>query len=551
MKKFLAILLLVCACGSSTDNNATNNADNNQNGKDDSSGEDSTMCVGVRGNGARIFAHFGALARIHEEYGPIDGIAGGSSASITGFLVESIYMNPALTTCGDETCSDEVIGVRVALMLKSISGYLEVLSQTDEAVALMQLKGVADIIASEQATIDQLLLDEDFEGARQAVITVLENEEIVSLVNPEIVALLQTSENPEFHVADIWGAVSSFGSFSTDSDLILLRPGLISFESFANKVGRIGTFYAAMGPDNLAAWDAWFEACGEASAGKFWPELEGVQATEGLTCQDMFRGMVDEWRTEYLADEASQPTRLDDPVGLGLTALISTSVITGDSVQAFADARNAYLQGAPISLDVNFDDVQFGYWGQPSDLETVGNNDEGYADLKTEKFMGLGSGPWREALSLSPAEPGLTRALEIDDQNVSAGGWSDLAPTTVLKNVGCDNVILVTREGEVQGGFGPSVAALLGMDADDDDALYNLDGESSINTSLSAADGVWCTNWDGVTNTDFAGAFLDAYTAPFETSAERFTEGDNVYDGAVESVNKPACSPGVAASAAQ
>ncbi len=547
MKSKLIILLTALAwgCGTTADPESNNTVDEGaNNGKGDITAKQTTLCVGVRGNGERIFSHFGALARIHETYGPIDAIAGGSSASITSFLTESIYMNPALWDCNGETCSDEMVGKRAALMLKSVMGYLEILSQTDEAAALFQLKGIVALIQSNEASIDELLLDEKFEDARTQVLALLQNEEITALINPEIIDVLTNSKTPQFHTQDIWGALKGFGSFSVDSDLILIRPSVISFQTVAQKMGRIGTFYAAMGPDNLQKWDTFLNECAEPSAGKSWSELETLSAGEA-SCTTHFRTMAGEWRAAYLADEANQPSRLDDQVGSGLAALVSTSVITGDSVAAFNEARAAYLNGAPISLDVDFNDVKFGYWGQSSDLETVAKNGQEYTDLKTEKFLALGAGSWRTALSLSPAEPGLSRALEISDTMISAGGWSDLAPSTVLKNLNCDEVILVTREGEVQGGFGPSVASLLGMDDDVDNQLYDLDGDSAVKTSLNAADGVWCTNWDGVESGNFAAHFADAYNAPFEAKSDFLAKG--TYSGAVESANKAACTAGVAA----
>lgn len=240
------------------------------NGKGDDITKLTTLCVGVRGNGERIFSHFGALARIHETYGPIDAIAGGSSASITSFLTDSIYANPSLWECKGQSCSEEMIGKRASLMLKSITGYLEVLSQTDEAAALFQLKGMVELIQKDEASIDQLLLDENFEEARTQIIGLLKNEEITSIINPEIIGLLQTTKTPQFHVLDIWSALKDFGSFKVDSDLLLIRPSVISFKTVAKKVGRIGTFYAAMGPENLKDWDTFLNECAEPSTGKTW-----------------------------------------------------------------------------------------------------------------------------------------------------------------------------------------------------------------------------------------------------------------------------------------
>ncbi len=548
MKSKLLILLALLAfgCGTSDSENNANNDKNNSanNGKGDNIGGDNeSLCVGVRGNGDRIFSHFGALAKIHETYGPIDAIAGGSSASITSFITESIYMNPTLLDCGGEPCSSEVVGNRVALMLKSVSGYLEILGQTDEAVALFQIKAIVDLIQKNKAAIDELILGDKFSEARTQLLTIFESEELRSLINPELVALLQTAS--PFHTKDIWDSVKAFGSFKVDSDLILIRPGVISFEAVAEKVGRIGTFYAAMGPDNLAKWDTFLNECAEPSVGKTWNELDGTNKTN---CTSYFREMATEWRTAYIADEANLPTRLDDKVGTALSAIISTSVITGESVAEFQKARTAYNNAAPIMLDVDFDDVKFGYFGPKTDLATIGENTEGFSDLKTDKFLDLGHASWRTALAFSPAEPGLSRALEMNDVTmVSAGGWSDLAPTTILKNLKCDQVILVTREGEVQGGFGPSVAGLLGMDSDTDNRLYDLDGDSSIKTSLNAADGVWCTNWDSVPSGNFAGHFADGYNAPLEAKSEFIKAAG--YAKAVDSVNRSACTPGVAAPA--
>src|SRR5574338_1035238 len=72
---------------------------------DDDENADRRVCAAVRGNGQLIFAHFASLARITEHYGPLWGSAGGSSGSITQFLLESIQMNPAVASCGEYECT--------------------------------------------------------------------------------------------------------------------------------------------------------------------------------------------------------------------------------------------------------------------------------------------------------------------------------------------------------------------------------------------------------------------------------------------------------------
>jgi hypothetical protein len=132
--------------------------------------------------------------------------------------------------------------------------------------------------------------------------------------------------------------------------------------------------------------------------------------------------------------------------------------------------------------------------------------------------MALGSGPWRTALSMSPAEPGLASALPIAPGLVSAGGWPDLHPVQALRNIGCERVVYVTRRGE-DSAFGRGVAKLLGATPRDDAALYDLDDpKSGFSVALSQADGVWCTDWDHVEGAEALGH--DGYTAPLLLSGD-------------------------------
>src|SRR5690349_6860427 len=89
------------------------------------------LCVALRGNGNYIITHFASLARLIENYGIIDGMAGGSSSTITMFTYESILKNPTLRTCGDQACSAEETAARAALLLKSLREYGQTVGSTD------------------------------------------------------------------------------------------------------------------------------------------------------------------------------------------------------------------------------------------------------------------------------------------------------------------------------------------------------------------------------------------------------------------------------------
>jgi hypothetical protein len=171
-----------------------------------------------------------------------------------------------------------------------------------------------------------------------------------------------------------------------------------------------------------------------------------------------------------------------------------------------------------------------------------------YDDKKTAKFESLGEATWRTALSYSPAEPGLARFLEIDDNTISAGGWSDLHPVLVLKNMGCQNVIYVNRKHVSETEFVLGLTQKFGATAADHAALYDLDTpqnqpESSYKKSIRAADAVWCTNWNAFSTEQISEISADAFNAPMEVRSKFFKKAKNPYINAKDNVNLRSCSP--------
>jgi hypothetical protein len=510
---------------------------------DDPNADERSVCAAIRGNGQLVFAHFASLARIVEHYGPLHGAAGGSSASITIFLTESIQSHPAVTDCAGATCSPREQANRIALLFKSLQGYAVALTGTPEALAVQHL---APLAARVQEAGIASLAETDIEAARDALLELLQSEDLRDLVNQEVLDVLLHSPDPEFHVRDIVGALTSFGDFRSDDPAILVRPGVLDFEAFAEKIGRIGSFYAGEGPLDDAAMQAFMTDCAEAGRGLDWLELASLPTEHG-TCGEAFTAVLTDWREGWLTNEGDYPSRIDDRVGQRLPALVSTSVLQDGAAAVFEQARADYLEARPFSFDgIDFADVRFGYWGDQGDLDRVAANPRGYDDAKTAKLLTLGQVTWREALSFSPAEPGLARALELDEQLVSAGGWSDLHPVFVLKNLGCDEVIYVTRRGP-ESGFATGVATLLGMQPEDHELLYDLDAPSSYTRSIEEADAVWCTDWNSLQGTDIVGVYAHAYNAPLESTSAFFAAADDAYPGLVERTGHPGCTLAVAA----
>ncbi|MFK8016892.1 MAG: hypothetical protein AB8G17_15805 [Gammaproteobacteria bacterium] len=491
------------------------------------------ICVGVRGNGPRLWAHYSSIARLVEAFGPVGGAAGGSSGSISVFLIESINANPLLRQCDGRRCTQREFQARMALLFKSLEGL-----QTAGLIA--DVLAVLDLVAAISAGDIQGLLDGDepLEGV-EALLDILQDADLQSIINPELLTLLQQSPDPVFHANDIVAGLQASLSFQVNDALPLVRPGPINFAAFANIVGRLGSFYAGYGPQQSALTQTFLEACALPGRGLSWPELSSLPAGDA-TCATLFADLFDTFLGAF--DPDADDNRLDDPIGLYLPSLVTTSVLEGDAVDAFAQAKASYFAAQPVTLDVNFDDVKFGYWGSSADLETVTTNLNDFDDPKSARFSSLGESPWRDIISVSPAEPGLSRALELPDGRVSAGGWSDPVPAQVLGALECDRVILVNRRDGI-GGFTTGVATQLGASEQDLADQFDLtDPASGFATSLSTADGVWCTDWDAPDTFDVAGLFNEGWIAPLETADPKLLTYPNSGTG----LGIAGCTPGVA-----
>jgi hypothetical protein len=499
------------------------------------------LCAAVRGNGELISAHFASLARIVEHYGPIDAASGGSSASITSFLTDRMQSNPAITNCKGATCDESEQNARTGLLIKSFPGYLQHLTTTEEAAALGQL---APFVTRVQDEGIASLLDEDADQGVAALLNLLEQDDLKDLINPEVLGLLRNSPNPEMHARDILEGVQKLGAFSADTDRIFIRPGVLNFEAVSDKFGRVADFYSGNGPSNMTSMADFMDSCATPGLGKSWFEVAALPAGAS-TCGGLLDTMIGEYREALAGSPGSFKSRLDETVGGNMRALISTSVLSGSTAESFKQARADYTSAQEYTFTPKFDEVSFGYWGQKSDLETLSRNENGYDDLKTAKFTSLGETTWRTALSYSPAEPGLARGLELPDGRISTGGWSDLHPVLALRNLGCEQVVYVTRTGD-ESGFATGVAQLLGMSDDQSKELYDLDSDSSFALSLHETDATWCTNWNEQSGTDLVGISADSYNAPMESTSPFFTDGVSTYPNLSAATDKRGCTPGAA-----
>lgn len=515
-----------------------------------------SLCAAMRGNGHYIITHFASLARILEHYGVVDGMAGGSSGTVSTYVYESMLKNPATRTCGKGDCSDVARATRIALLSKSLQGYIDTVGDGEEAVAVKSLAGtVAKLKADVDARGIGALVTTDAARAASELLTVLEQRDLTSLVNPESLAMLRDTEHLEYNVKEVYESVRTLGAFSVDNNRLFFRPGAIGFDAVADKLGRVGDFYAGYGPADGAGTQAFLDGCADAGRGKPWSEVKDLHVGQ-TTCGEMFGHLLREYRAKLPAAEGTFRHRVDEEVGAyaPLATLLSTSVLVGESVSQYEEARRAYLSGAHpqgenIPFAPSFEDIKFGYWGSAKTLATVDEARPRNGDAKAAKFHSLGQATWRHVLSLSPAEPGLSRFREIGDGTYSAGGWSDLAPVQVLKYMGCKRVVYVQREGD-ESPFATKIAKHLGMDETAWKEIFDLgNADSGYSRAVAAADAVWCTNWNSFGDLEVDAMARDAYAPPMEVRAASFREGTPAYPKLSDSTGKVGCTPGVSGGA--
>ena len=451
--------------------------------------QEGSYCAAIRGNGELMPAHWGSMAKLVERYGVPSAMAGGSSASITMFLIESISMNKLVK---NET--------ERALLIKSIEGYFETMTATEEGKALMSLMadkealillGKKLIATGGKPTGNTLLELMAFQQKHLEDLKVTMNSsDLKSIINPEMLKYIdktmkmmesykkeenaKTEGQVAYRYNQIQHAFNNFGKFNTLTDKTLFfRPGLISFEKVADLFGRMGNFYAgfSLGLDNQvkASVDGlmtnFLRYCSQDSKGKSWQEIAAAKPQ----CRMMLGKAVLDYREEFknqINAKVKLPLRITNNIGSSLATFPTTSIIVGKGVDAYKTAYKEYNK----TFDPTFGDrfkvkpaqYRFGYWGNESELNIIKQNlrsKNGFIDgrgveinlskdKKSQKFTSLGNASWFKALSTSPAEPGLARILPLKGTRLlSAGGWNDLHPTLVLRAVGCKNIIYVTRRG--------------------------------------------------------------------------------------------------------
>lgn len=507
--------------------------------------------MAIRGNGELMPAHWGAISQVVQKKGYPSALAGGSSASITLFLMESLAINPM-----------NLNDTQKSLMVKSFQGYFEALSQTEEGKAIAALLGDKKFMAklahiwrlieqgSGPGSYDQARLLREFRRQLPAIMTLLNSKDLKDIINPEFksyvaqtLAMSQQNDPQQagqllFRKKEIEKAIKEFGRFNAVTDnTLFFRPGLVNFKAIALILGQMGDFYAGVKLSHPGAQAAvekdtrdFINLCAPGSEKLTWAQIVRSKPA----CRQLLGRAV--LTRRKAAQEIGQASlRIQEMAGSHLLTLPATSALKGEAVQRYREFKSRYLRNSSMNFGSQFrisqKDLRFAYWGKTSELNKIGaqlkrdpisKNDE-----KSKKFYALGDATWYDIISTSPAEPGLSNFIDISENTISAGGWSDLHPTLALKASGCQDIVYITRKGG-ESMFSQDVMERL-TDIDGFDwadwinlspaqkyakrkrgnprdvgpyaslwsKLYNsANPKSSLRTSMRAATSTVCTDWD-------------------------------------------------------
>ena len=490
----MIVLSLIAGCKRSLNENLVQSESSSADGA-------GLVCAAIRGNGELIWGHFGSLASLLEKQGMIDGVAGGSSGSISSFLFESIMINPALKEgCASTPCAPQEAAKRAALLLKTIYYWLDVARDSKEGRALNHLYVIATALKDFNASDLTSLSVDTIRQSITSLVEVLGSETLRDLINDDFIQFVkdpaifsQTDTSSiqmlKFRASEAQKAVQQFGKFDASTADIFFRPGLVNFRAVGTLIGHIADFYAGYSPHVAPLWAGLFKECVDTSVGKLpWEVLQG-------SCSQRFKEMVD----LYMAHVSELSVhRVDEAVGSHLHVLAATAVLVNGQDRLNA-AWERYREGKSLDLQLSADDFKIGYASTAAVLAKAASVASTQQDLKSAMFTSLGAMKWADVLAVSPAEPGLTNVQKFTDGSsrtlYSFGGWGDLSPVQILKASGCGKVIYVTRQGE-ESPFAQQVATQAGFGAMLEKLFSATNSASSYYQAMHQADAIYCTNWN-------------------------------------------------------
>lgn len=516
----------------------------------------SAPCFAIRGNGELMPSHWAALSHAIEVYGVPQAIAGGSSGSLSAFLLDSILINPVYKKLESSSRSEDQT-ITASYLLKTIQLIFENTANNPKFSTLIKMLSNLQSAPTQLGFTPELMnWIKNYSGNLSATDAKNLEDALKQVKNSEVffgpgvekaftsVVAFNQNKSPnalndlKLQLSILKKTASVLGKFDAEHDpALLLRPGIINFNGLAKVFGKVANFLSLRkaSPSFIKQFESHISLCAKESSKLSMNEFR--KTSDGMKCIEDFNSLFNRYYNEVTLNTNEE--RYNDPISgnQNFTSIITTAVATGSSSKIISESQKQYLltgdDQIAEKLKINESEIKFGYWGSPSKLEQIKNTFSKSqtswttAD-KSKRFISLGDTKWITALSRSPAEPGLSSFLPLSDESsetrLSLGGWSDLHPILVLKAMGCKNTVYITRSGG-DSPFSQGVAKRLfnfddksvpwsklrptdpksqeenSKGVPDDGSLwskmYNLGNpNSSFSQSLLNASAVVCTNWN-------------------------------------------------------
>lgn len=462
--------------------------------------------VTIRGNGQKMPGSMYGLAQLYERFGFIDAKQGSSSGSVITFFDDSIAKNPSVFWKGDERLGPKDLGLRFSLLLKSLTGYAEYLSETSEGQAVWgiehsvqqlkqaiedgHIKGMLGAVKIPLFHFPKLL------KAGKDLGTILKNSDLRELLGDEYMAQLGVTwpGRMQRRLGRMMSAAKP--SIQAGNADMMFRPGILDIEQFIRLLDRPATFLAT------ADFSEFLETFAERAEGKTWPEIKQLTAPDGRTAEDMLNALIAEVRPKVIEEGMS---RLDDKVGDVLPVMVSTSAFvdeSGDMVDRFKQTKKDYLAGKeydPSSWKPEVGKFRIGYIGHPREVKrSVAYQKNNFSDAKSQLAYDIGQLSWADTLKASISEPGLAPAHAINDRVITNGGHLNNAGVRATRGMGAQHVFYVTR----QGGESSFAQNVLKTQYDFDPALvdeiHGTDPGEGSALDMADADAAVVANWDNI-----------------------------------------------------
>ena len=436
----------------------------------------------LTGNGEALVEHGPMISKIVDKMGMPCSMAGGSSASASIFMLDSLAGNKELNLISNEDQKKKM----QALMIRTFPFFLQKMVIDDAQIpAIMQ---IVSGVKGDQTFMEKLGVLK--EGIKKSL-TEKEIESILGryagLVSKEIIKGMASpySSTRQRYFGFAVESAKMLTSFDATDPNLFFRPGVIDFKHFAEVVGAIGDFYKGnFGKDEGLKNDFlnFVKSCHEESYQHAKTDknadcsLKKLSTRDGgKSCEEKFNNLVN----KYLASNnliKNKNEVLNQKVGANIPTYISTGVLQGESYKNYKKIRSDFLNGkdeANISNRIKSfqvahrEDLKCGYYGNSNgDIDNVSSKlkAEGNTDPKSEMITALDSkkkpATWKTALTRSLAEPGMSSFIELDGGSATMGGFCDLQPSLThshMGNHGKDDLeILFTREGPMTG-FGRGI----------------------------------------------------------------------------------------------